>query len=258
VNPVFLLPSALAERGPQIAAGYINSVTMGVGQFCTNPGMVLGVDGAPLSSFLAATAEHAARFAPATMLHPGIHGAFERGRARLANIPGVESVAASAVPADPARHEAGVSIYAADVRLLGERPEFHEEVFGPASVVFRCQNVEQMYEVARQLDCHLSATIHGTEAELREHAALVRILERKVGRLVFNGFPTGLEVCPSMHHGGPYPATTHSHFTSIGQFAAYRFTRPVSYQGFPEPALPPELQDANPRGMRRLVDGELA
>jgi NADP-dependent aldehyde dehydrogenase len=114
-----------------------------------------------------------------------------------------------------------------------------------------------MYDIARRLHCHLSATIHGTEAELVEHAPLVRILERKVGRIVFNGFPTGLEVCPSMHHGGPYPATTHSHFTSIGQMAAYRFTRPVCYQGFPDAALPAELKEANPRNMRRLVDGQL-
>jgi alpha-ketoglutaric semialdehyde dehydrogenase len=115
-----------------------------------------------------------------------------------------------------------------------------------------------MYEVARNLDCHLTATIHGTEAELFEHAGLVRILKRKVGRLIFNGFPTGLEVCPSMHHGGPYPATTHSHFTSIGQAAIYRFTRPICYQGFPESALPPELKDANPRDIHRIIDGKFA
>jgi alpha-ketoglutaric semialdehyde dehydrogenase len=258
VNPVFLLPGALAERAPQIAAGYIQSVTMGVGQFCTNPGMVLGVANDGLAKFLDATAAAAASAPPATMLRPGIYAAFEAGRARLASIDGVERVAASATPADPARHEAAVSIFAADVGLLRDHAEFHEEVFGPASVVFRCERVDEMYDIARRLDCHLSATIHGTDAELVEHAALVRILERKVGRIVFNGFPTGLEVCPSMHHGGPYPATTHSHFTSIGQMAAYRFTRPVCYQGFPEAALPTELKEANPRGMRRLVDGQLA
>lgn len=258
VNPVFLMPGALAERGPQIAAGYIQSVTMGVGQFCTNPGMVLGVDGAALSSFLDATVAAAAKSPPATMLHPGIYTAFEQGRQRLAAIDGLEQLAASAQAPEPNRHEAAVTIFTGDARLVSERHELHEEVFGPTSVVLRCDNVEQMYDIARGLDCHLTATIHGTEQELVEHAALVRILERKVGRLVFNGFPTGLEICPSMHHGGPYPATSHSHFTSIGQMAIYRFTRPICFQGFPESALPAELQDANPRGLRRLVDGELA
>jgi alpha-ketoglutaric semialdehyde dehydrogenase len=256
VNPVFLLPGAVAERGAQIAEGYIQSVSLGVGQFCTNPGMVLGVADAGFKSFLEATSAAAAKVPPATMLNGGIHSAFEKGVDRLASVPGVEPVAA-ATSADAAKHQAAVRIFAADAALAG-REELRDEVFGPASVVLRCKNVEEMYEVARNLDCHLTATIHGTEAELLEHAALVRILERKVGRLIFNGFPTGLEICPSMHHGGPYPATTHSHFTSIGQAAIYRFTRPICYQGFPESALPPELKDANPREIHRIVDGKFA
>jgi alpha-ketoglutaric semialdehyde dehydrogenase len=257
VNPVFLLPGAVAERGAQIAEGYIQSVSLGVGQFCTNPGMVLGVADADFKSFLEATSAAAAKVAPATMLHGGIHGAFEKGVDRLASVPGVEPVAASATLADAAKHQAAVRIFAASAALAG-REELRDEVFGPASVVLRCKNIEEMYEVARNLDCHLTATIHGTEAELLEHAGLVRILKRKVGRLIFNGFPTGLEVCPSMHHGGPYPATTHSHFTSIGQAAIYRFTRPICYQGFPESALPPELKDANPRDIHRIIDGKFA
>jgi NADP-dependent aldehyde dehydrogenase len=164
--------------------------------------MVLGVDGAALSSFLDATVAAAAKSPPATMLHPGIYTAFEQGRQRLAAIDGLEQLAASAQAPEPNRHEAAVTIFTGDARLVSERHE--------------------------------------------------------LGRLVFNGFPTGLEICPSMHHGGPYPATSHSHFTSIGQMAIYRFTRPICFQGFPESALPAELQDANPRGLRRLVDGELA
>jgi 2,5-dioxopentanoate dehydrogenase len=258
VNPVFLLPGAAAERGEAIAEGYIQSVTMGVGQFCTNPGLVLGVADAGLERFLAAAGAACGKAAPATMLHAGILGAFQQGVARLAGIDGVQPAATAATSPDASRHEAACQIFTADARLLRERPEFAEEVFGPASVVFRCQSVDEMYDFARQLDGNLTATIHGTEQELLEHAGLVHILERKVGRIIFNGFPTGLEICPSMHHGGPYPATTHSHFTSIGQAAIYRFTRPVCYQGFPESALPAELRDANPRGMRRFVDGTLA
>lgn len=254
VNPVFLLPGAVAERGSQIAEGYIQSVSLGVGQFCTNPGMVLGVAGAGLKTFIEATASAAAKVAPATMLHGGIYNAFEKGVDRLAAVPGIKTVAASATPAERGKHQAAVRIFAADSSIAA-RDELRDEVFGPASVVIRCENVHEMYKIARDLDCHLTATIHGTEAELLEHAALVRILERKVGRLIFNGFPTGLEICPSMHHGGPYPATTHSHFTSIGQAAIYRFTRPICYQGFPESALPAELKDANPRAINRVVDG---
>lgn len=258
VNPVFLLPSALAERGEAIAQGYIQSVTMGAGQFCTNPGVVLGVADAALDRFLEATAAACRAATPATMLHQGIHDAYAAGVARWRAIDGVASLAASQQAPRAERCEAACQIFTAHVALLDRRHELAEEVFGPASIVLRCDRVEQMYDAARRLEGNLSAAIHGTEAELAEHAELVRILERKVGRIVFNGFPTGLEICPSMHHGGPYPATTHSHFTSIGQLAIYRFTRPVCYQGFPESALPPELQDANPRGLRRLVDGRLS
>jgi NADP-dependent aldehyde dehydrogenase len=257
INPVFILPKAAAQRGELIAEGYIQSVTMGVGQFCTNPGMVLGVADAGLKKFIDATAIAAAKAPPATMLNPAIHASFVSGTERFAHIKGVERVGVSATPAKSERHEAACTIFTADAQLLEEREEFREEVFGPASVVFRCENVQQMYAIARNLEGHLTATIHGTDEELVEHAELVRILERKVGRIVFNGFPTGIEVCAAMHHGGPYPATTHSHFTSIGLAAIYRFTKPVCYQNFPDAALPPELQNANPRGMHRLVDGEV-
>jgi NADP-dependent aldehyde dehydrogenase len=231
---------------------------MGVGQFCTNPGMVLGVADAGLKKFIDATALAAAKAPPATMLNPGIHKSFVSGTERFAHVEGVERVGVSATPAKPERHEAACTIFTADGRLLDEREEFREEVFGPTSIVFRCKSIDELYKHARKLEGHLTATIHGTEEELVEHAELVRILERKVGRIIFNGFPTGIEVCAAMHHGGPYPATTYSHFTSIGHAAIYRFTRPVCYQNFPESALPAELKDANPRGLKRLVDGALA
>lgn len=257
VNPLFLLPGAAAQRAEAIAQGYVQSVTMGVGQFCTNPGMVLGLEGPGLEEFLAATASAASAAAPATMLHAGIHAAYRDGVARLAGIKGVEQFAASTVAADAARHQAGCVIFTADAGLIAKRHELWEEVFGPASIVFRCRTAEEMYDAASRLEGSLAAAIHGTEQDLLDHAPLIRLLERKVGRIVFNGFPTGLEVCPALHHGGPYPATTHSHFTSVGQAAIYRFTRPVCYQGFPDAALPAELRDANPRGLARLVDGRL-
>jgi NADP-dependent aldehyde dehydrogenase len=255
VNPVFLLPGAVAERAEKIAEGYVQSVTLGTGQFCTSPGIVLGERGAGLDRFLAATAAAASKVTPTAMLHAGIHTAYEAGVSRIMGLPGVEVAASSRAEGDAERCEAACKIFIADFEVWAHRPELQEEVFGPSSVVLRCASVEQMYTAARSLTGGLTATIHGTEGELGEHAELVRILERKVGRIVYNGFPTGLEPCAALHHGGPYPATTNSQYTSVGTAAIYRFVRPICYQGFPESALRAELQDANPRGVTRLVDG---
>jgi NADP-dependent aldehyde dehydrogenase len=136
-----------------------------------------------------------------------------------------------------------------------DSPRLSAELYGPATLAVRCGSRPEMLQLARSLRGHLTATVHGTEKDLAEFAELVAILRRKVGRLVFNGFPTGVEVCPAMHHGGPYPATTDARETSVGTAAIHRFARPVCYQDFPQAALPEELQDANPRGIWRLVDG---
>ncbi len=153
---------------------------------------------------------------------------------------------------------AACKVFTADAALLERRPELYEEVFGPATIILRCRDTKQMLDIARRMPGSLTATIHGTEQELLGHGALLRALERRAGRIVFNGYPTGLEPCHSLHHGGPYPAATHSFFTSVGTAAIYRFARPVCFQGFPEAGLPEELREANPRGLRRLEDGTLA
>jgi NADP-dependent aldehyde dehydrogenase len=132
-----------------------------------------------------------------------------------------------------------------------------EEVFGPTSVVTYCEAKEELERIAETFEGQLTAAIHGTVEDLKEHARLVRILERKVGRIIFNGYGTGIEVCPSMQHGGPYPASTHSFFTSIGTAAIYRFVRPVCYQGFPDDCLPEPIQNKNTRGTWRMVDGAM-
>lgn len=255
-NPVFLLPGGLAERAEAIALGYIQSVNMGVGQFCTNPGVVLAASGDGLDQFFLATSAAAEAAPHATMLHAGIHSAYEAGVTRIAETPGVKRLAVSA--GKPAGSQAACSIFTADVKIIDEQPELTEEVFGPASLILKCDTTEQMLAFACRMEGHLTATIHGTEQDLLDNAELVRVLERKVGRIIFNGFPTGIEVCVAMHHGGPYPATTHSGFTSIGQASIYRFAKPVCYQGFPDAALPVELREGNPRGIHRLVDDELA
>ena len=147
--------------------------------------------------------------------------------------------------------------FVTDARTFLGHDELRQEVFGPSTVLVRCESREQLEAVARAMEGQLTATLHGTPADLADHARLVSILERKAGRLVVNGFPTGVEVCSAMQHGGPYPATTDARSTSVGTAAIDRFARPVAYQNFPPSALPPELQDANPRRVWRSVDGEM-
>ena len=240
-NPVFLLPGALAERSEKIAEGYIQSVTMGVGQFCTNPAVVLGLEGETLESFISTASDAASKYAPQSMLHPGIHAAYESGRKRLGDTDGVSQVGISADEPSDTANQAACAIYSADFSVLDSAEEL-EEIFGPTSTVYKCQSRDQMIKFASELDGHLTATIHGTEQDLQDHADLVNILQHKVGRIVFNGFPTGIDVCSAMHHGGPYPAATHSFYTSIGHHSIYRFTKPVCFQSFPASMLPEQLK----------------
>lgn len=257
VNPVFVLPGALKERASKIAEAYIGSVTMGVGQFCTNPAIVLGLKGTELQQFVSNAGALAEKVAPQTMLHPGICQAYNAGTAVWQTINGLQLAGQSATPPDENATQAACRIFTTTIDVLEKNEELNREVFGPCSIITECPTLEDLLRYANSLEGQLTATIHGTLEDLREFAPLVRVLEKKVGRIIFNGFPTGIEVCPSMHHGGPYPAASHSFFTSIGTASIYRFVRPVCYQGFPEEALPELLQDANPRGAMRIVDGEL-
>ena len=256
VNPVFVLPGALAERGDQIAEGFVQSLTLGVGQFCTNPGLVFGVESEALNSFVGEVATHTEASAPATMLHPGIHQAFEKGTAALGELSGMDLAARASTPGDAARSEATPTVYRTTSDEIRGQDALYEEVFGPVSTVVSCKNPDEFEEFASKLTGSLTATLHGTEEDLQNHAGLIAALEERVGRLIFNGFPTGIEVCDAMHHGGPYPAATHSYFTSIGTRAIDRFVRPVCYQGWPDAQLPTELQNANPQGIMRMIDGK--
>jgi NADP-dependent aldehyde dehydrogenase len=192
---------------------------------------------------------------PAAMLNPGILEAFQSGIARLSDIPGVRVLTSRTTP-DSAGTKAGAAIAITDSRTFLNRPELGQEVFGPSTVVVSCRSKEDMEEVASRLEGQLTASIHGTAEDLVRHKPLISILENKAGRLIFNGFPTGVEVCPSMHHGGPYPATTDVRSTSVGIWAIKRFARPVCYQNFPQEALPLELQDINERQIWRLMENQ--
>jgi len=254
---VFVLPGALAERGIAFAEGLRGSVTLGVGQFCTNPGLVLGIEGEAMDEFIQATESLFEEATPATMLNPGIRDAYETGLATMEGVSTVSLVARSSGTPDATKTEASPHVWVTDVASFVDNPDLGHEVFGPSSLIVKCKTKQEMIDVASRLDGHLTSTIHGTEEDLAGHADLVEVLERKVGRLIFNGFPTGVEVCHSMHHGGPYPATTDGRSTSVGTAAIFRFTRLVCYQSFPGGALPDELKDENPLGLWRTVDGNM-
>ena len=256
-NPVFVLPGALRARGAEIAEGLKNSTTLGVGQFCTNPGLVFGVGSAELDSFVDAAGRLFAATQPATMLNQRIRSAYEEGVGRLRETDGVSVAGESEPAADTTGNEGAAVIFRTDCGTFQQNLILREEVFGPATVVVQGESADELMRIVEGMEGHLAATIHGTEEDLLEHSSLIALLRRKAGRLIFNGFPTGVEVCPSMTHGGPYPATTDVHFTSVGTAAIYRFARPVSYQGFPDAAQPAELQNANPLGIWRTVNGSL-
>lgn len=256
VNPVFVLPGALAERAAAIAEGLKNSVTLGVGQFCTNPGLTIGLDDERFEQFVCRMEDLIGGAQPGTMLYPAIFESYEAGVDRLGAINDTRTIRSS-IAAGVQECQARPSLFATGAQTFMRHRELGEELFGPSTVIVRCGSRDEMEAVARGLDGQLTATIHGTAADLAEYASLVSILEDKAGRLIVNGFPTGVEVCPSMQHGGPYPATTDSKTTSVGTAAIHRFARPVAYQNFPQSSLPVELQDANPRGIWRLVDGEM-
>ena len=257
INPVILLPGALAAGAERIGAAYVKSVTMGVGQFCTNPGLVLGVEDASLDRFVSAAAHAAENASPATMLHPGIRDAFMKGVARNEATPGVKVEGKSRVEAQSARTEAPVVIFSTTADVLEAQAHLSDEVFGPTSAIVKCRDRAELEHAIGQLSGHLTASVHGTPQDLEDYRDLIAMLETKVGRIIFNGFGTGLEVCSALHHGGPYPATTDSHFTSIGQGGIFRFARPLCYQNFPQQALPEPLRDENTRKIWRLVNGQL-
>ena len=255
INPFFLLPGALAAGGAKLAQGFVDSLTMGVGQFCTNPGLVVGLAGADLDAFCAAAAEALGTKGAGTMLTAGIHKAYTDAVGRRTGLAGVQLLAQGA--AEGTGCAARAALYRCDAATYLATPALEEEIFGPASLVITCRDDAELLQVARHLEGQLTATVHANGAD-REHAAkLLPTLERKAGRILFNGFPTGVEVSHAMVHGGPFPATSDSRSTSVGATAIDRFLRPVCYQDVPAELLPEALRDGNPLGLARLVDGEL-
>jgi 2,5-dioxopentanoate dehydrogenase len=256
-NPVFILPGALRENGDHISSGMFASLTLGAGQFCTKPGIVFLPENADATTFIDKLRKLVLESGQFHMLTPGIRSAYQSATLRRQTEKGVKLLAARTSSANDAEFGIGAALFEADSESFLRNPDLAAEVFGPATLVVRHSTRAQALELARNLGGHLTATIHGTEADLREFGDLLAILKHKVGRLVFNGFPTGVEVSHAMVHGGPYPATSDGRSTSVGSQAIFRFCRSVCYQGFPESALPDELRDSNPLGIWRMLDGEM-
>jgi alpha-ketoglutaric semialdehyde dehydrogenase len=254
VNPVFLLPAALQSRGATLATAFVDSLVMGVGQFCTNPGVVIALRGPAFEAFKAVAVEALKTKPAGVMLSAGIAKAYREGVVKLLKNVKVDEIAQGEVAdfegkARPVLFEVSGESVLADATLI-------EEVFGPCAVLIGCEDEREMLDVARSFVGQLTATLQLDDEDNQLAGHLVPVLERKVGRILFSSWPTGVEVCDAMVHGGPYPATSDGRSTSVGTAAIDRFLRPVSYQSMPAALLPQALRDANELGLRRLVDGQ--
>jgi NADP-dependent aldehyde dehydrogenase len=248
VNPVFFLPGILKEKGAALAKGLAESVTLGVGQFCTNPGMFVVEQSADADNFVSQTKQELSAITVGPMLTPGIKKAFLSGIKEVKELKGVSSLT------DAQEGQVSPQLFASKASAVLENDKIAEEIFGPSTVAVTADSVDEVLQFAKNLKGHLTATIFGTSEDLVAYKELVTILQQKVGRLIFNNFPTGVEVTHAMVHGGPFPSTTDSRSTSVGTTAVYRFTRPVCFQNCPDELLPDALKKGNPLNITRNVD----
>ncbi len=255
INPVFLLPGKLKESAAETATLYASSITLGVGQFCTNPGLIIGIDGPELKKFIHVLGEEIVKTSPGTMLHMGIFKNYVERRGNALSQEAVDTVAVS--EKDPHLNEAAPTLASTTGNAFLTNPVLHLEVFGPYSLVVRCQDEQEMLEVTRHLEGQLTATVMASENELGHYPELMEEIKGICGRIILNGVPTGVEVCLSMQHGGPFPATTDSRFTSVGADGIRRFARPVAWQNWGNDGLPDELKNENPLHIWRTVNNEL-
>ena len=253
VNPVLLMPGALEERAEILGEQYAASLSLGAGQFCTNPGVVLAIETPALERFARAAAEAVSKTSGAVMLTPGIHQAYERGVARLEE-KGISTLARGAAGEGPNRGCA--VLFSAALEEFEGDPEIAEEVFGASSVLVRCADAEAMRRALEKMEGQLTATVHFTETDEPAVATVLPTLQRKAGRLIANGWPTGVEVSHAMVHGGPFPATSDGRSTSVGTLAIDRVLRPVCYQDFPECLLPGPLKKGAQAGIPHRLDGK--
>ncbi len=255
INPVVLFPMALRLRSSALAAQLTASITMGVGQFCTNPGLILAIESPELEAFLQQFGNAIAATVPGVMLSTGIRENYRTSSAAMLRQDGVEKIGQAETEAS--HYQASPLVAKVTGRQFLENPHLHEEVFGPYSLVVSCADREELAKVLSVLPGQLTGTLMAESSELdNSNAQLIELLQNKTGRLIFNGVPTGVEVGHAMQHGGPFPSTTDSRFTSVGTGAIRRFVRPFAYQDFPDANLPDALKRSNPLNIWRLVNGE--
>lgn len=255
VNPVVFLPEALEQRGEALAKTYASSVTLGVGQFCTNPGLLLGIKGKSLDHFIEKLAEAIVEIEPGCMLHPNIIGAYEANKKKAMSQEGIEMVSQYS---DELRvNYARQAVTKVEGLTFLQNTNLHQEVFGPFTMVVQCKDQDQLEAIVQSLEGQLTGTLIAEDHEISGYAGVIEALKNRVGRIIFNGVPTGVEVCPSMVHGGPYPASTDSRFTAVGIHSVKRWIRPFSYQDWPNQLLPDALKNENPLGLTRLVNNVL-
>ncbi len=253
INPVLLLPAALRARGEQIARELSASVVLGCGQFCTNPGLIIGLNSPAFGAFTREFAAHMADQPAQTMLNAGTLSSYEKGVSALHRHPAVRHLAGQPQQG----RQAWPQLFQADASLLlAGDPLLQEEVFGPCTVLIEVADLHELQRAVQALHGQLSASLIAEPEDLSLCATLLPLLEHKAGRLLLNGYPTGVEVCDAMVHGGPYPATSDARGSSVGSLAIERFLRPLCYQNYPDELLPKALQNANPLGLERLVDGQ--
>ncbi len=255
VNPVVLLPDALKTKGVGWAKTYASSITLGTGQFCTNPGLLFVIESEGLQHFKEVLSQEILKIEPSCMLNPSIKERYASSKDKMFGQDGLKVAANYKGKVQPNfADQAVVMVSGADFMANNE---LHEEVFGPFSMIVNCKNKEELEKAVDCIDGQLTGTIISENNEIADYRSLVDILQEKVGRLIFNGVPTGVEVCPSMQHGGPYPASTDSRFTAVGIHSIDRWVRPISFQNWPNGLLPDALKDENPLQIARLVNGEM-
>lgn len=254
-NPLFILPGAMKERREALAQGLQASFTLGSGQFCTKPGLVFTPPQA--GEFTNLLQKGVNSLGQQVMLTPGIAGKYKAGVEEREKDGQAELIAGEKTEVKPEIAAGAATIFEASLDKFLADHSLEEEIFGPTTLLVEYGEVDDLVKVAEKLHGHLTATIHGTEEDIANAGELIRVLETKVGRVLFNGYPTGVEVCHAMVHGGSYPATSDSRTTSVGTKAITRFVRPVCYQDCPDAALPEELRKGNPLGIMRLVNGSL-
>ncbi|WP_417581550.1 aldehyde dehydrogenase (NADP(+)) [Nitrincola sp.] len=252
INPVLLLPNALQQHAERLADGFVSSLTLGAGQFCTNPGLILAIKGEALNQFATLVRKKVATTEAQTMLSPAIYNAYRDGLTTLDTV--ADRLAVGLGSEAPNRCQ--VVVYRVTASRYMQTPALHAEVFGAVSLIVECDGVDEMQAIIEQAEGQLTLTLHAEEQDHPSVQALLPTLERRAGRLLLNGWPTGVEVCHAMVHGGPYPSTSDLRSTSVGSAAIQRFLRPVCYQDFADSLLPSELQQDNPDMIRRLVNGE--